>query len=168
MIGLLTMQGKLVCRCPGSRLHSWLDACPWTRGSRDRLTCARSRPDRSFGLAAAIRSPRYADMPSRVTVLLLNLLLPDWWVISSVSGLLRDSAYLRQARSRRLSCYPRVAVTTLDRPSERARGGHDHGSGVWLSDLANLCCRSGHPRSPSTIAAKVIPRIFRIMTLPAA
>jgi hypothetical protein len=55
------------------------------------------------------------------------------------------------------------------RPTIRAaRGGHDHGSGVRLSDLANLCCRSGHTRSPSTIAAKVIPRIFRIMTLPAA
>ena len=38
-----------------------------------------------------------------------------------VSGLLRDSAHLRQARSRRLACYPGVAVITLDRPPNRAR-----------------------------------------------
>jgi hypothetical protein len=40
---------------------------------------------------------------------------------ASLSGLLRDSAHLRQARSQRLRCYPEVAETTLDRPSERAR-----------------------------------------------
>ncbi len=44
---------------------------------------------------------------------------PD--LTSSVSGLLRDSAYLRQARSRHLPYYPGVAVTALDRPPERAR-----------------------------------------------
>ena len=52
---------------------------------------------------------------------------PD--LTSSVSGLLRDSAHLRQVRSRRLPCCSGVAVTTLDRPPEWARGGHGHGSG---------------------------------------
>jgi hypothetical protein len=47
-------------------------------------------------------------------------------VTSSVSGILRDSSHLRQARSRCLRCCPRVAVTTLGLPPHRARGGHAH------------------------------------------
>ena len=46
-------------------------------------------------------------------------------VTSSVSGLLRDSAHVRQARSRCLRCCPRVAVVSLSRPPHRARGGHE-------------------------------------------
>ncbi len=46
-------------------------------------------------------------------------------VTASVSGLLRDLAYVRQARSRCLRCCPGVAVVALGRPSHRARGGHD-------------------------------------------
>ena len=44
---------------------------------------------------------------------------------SSVSGLLGDVAHVHQARSRCLRCCPGVAVVALDRPSHRARGGHD-------------------------------------------
>ena len=47
---------------------------------------------------------------------------PD--LTSSVSGLLRDSAHVRQARSRCLRCYPGMTVTTLGRPPHRAREGH--------------------------------------------
>ncbi len=46
-------------------------------------------------------------------------------VTSSVSGLLGDVAYVRQARSRCLRCCPGVAVVAIGRPSHRARGGHD-------------------------------------------
>jgi hypothetical protein len=42
-----------------------------------------------------------------------------------VSGLLGDVAYVHQARSRCLRCCPGVTVVALDRPSHRARGGHD-------------------------------------------
>jgi hypothetical protein len=42
-----------------------------------------------------------------------------------VSGLLRQAAHVRQARSCRPTCCPRVAVITLGRPPRRARGGHD-------------------------------------------
>jgi hypothetical protein len=79
------------------------------------------------------RSPdgRYVS-PSSATCLQFRL-------TSSVSGLLRDSVDLRQARSRRLPCYPGVAVITPGRPPERARGGHDHGSGVRRPYLTNLC-----------------------------
>ena len=45
---------------------------------------------------------------------------PD--LTSSVSGLLRDSAHVRQVRSRCLRCCTRVAVIPLSRPSHRARG----------------------------------------------
>lgn len=45
-------------------------------------------------------------------------------VASSVSGLVRDSAHLRQARPRCLRCCPGVTVTTLGRPPHRAREGH--------------------------------------------
>jgi hypothetical protein len=45
-------------------------------------------------------------------------------VTSSVSGLLRDSAHVRQARSRCLRCCPGMTVTTLGRPPHRAREGH--------------------------------------------
>ena len=80
-------------------------------------------------------------------------------VTSSVSGLLRDSAYLRQARSRRLPCYPGVAATTLDRPLKRARGGHDHGSGGPLLDLTNCAiCLLG--LDCSSIGCR--PRSFRV------
>ncbi len=44
---------------------------------------------------------------------------------SSLSGLLGDVAYVRQARSRCLRCCPGVTVVALGRPSHRARGGHD-------------------------------------------
>jgi len=84
-------------------------------------------------------------------------------VTSSVSGLLRNSDHLRQARSGCLPCYPGVAVTTLDPPSDRARGGHDHGSGGRLSDLANLRILPAWTRSLISPAATIIPRIFRIM-----
>ena len=47
---------------------------------------------------------------------------PD--LTSSVSGLLRGLAHVRQARSPRLLCYPGVAGVTLGRPPHRARGGH--------------------------------------------
>ena len=42
-----------------------------------------------------------------------------------MSGLLGDVAYVHQARSRCLRCCPGVTVVALDRPSHRARGGHD-------------------------------------------
>ena len=45
-------------------------------------------------------------------------------VTSSVSGLLRELAHVRQARSRCLRCCPGLTVITLSRPSHRARGGH--------------------------------------------
>lgn len=45
--------------------------------------------------------------------------------IASLSGLLRDSAHVRQARSRCPRCCPRVAVVPLSRPPHRARGGHE-------------------------------------------
>ena len=64
------------------------------------------------------------------------------YVASSVSGLLRSSAHVRQARSPRLRCRPGVAVITLGRPPHRARGGHTH-----------------RRRSPE---GETIPRIFRI------
>ena len=44
---------------------------------------------------------------------------------SSVSDLLRDSAHVRQARSRCLRCCPRVAVVSLSRPLHRERSGHE-------------------------------------------
>ena len=43
---------------------------------------------------------------------------------SSLSGLLRDLAYVRQARSRCLDGCPGVAVMALGGPPHRARGGH--------------------------------------------
>jgi hypothetical protein len=43
-----------------------------------------------------------------------------------VSGLLRSSAHVRQARSPRLRCRPGVAVINLGRLPHRARGGHTH------------------------------------------
>jgi hypothetical protein len=48
---------------------------------------------------------------------------PD--LTSSVSGLLRDSADVRQARSRCLRCCPGVTLRAPGRPSHRARGGHN-------------------------------------------
>jgi hypothetical protein len=46
---------------------------------------------------------------------------PD--LISSVSGLLRDSAHVRQARSRCLQCCPGVAaIPSRDRPIGHAAG----------------------------------------------
>jgi hypothetical protein len=42
-----------------------------------------------------------------------------------VSGLLRDSAHVHEARSRCQRCCPGVAVISLDRPPHRARGRHD-------------------------------------------
>jgi hypothetical protein len=48
---------------------------------------------------------------------------PD--LTSSVSGLLRDSADVRRARSRCLRCCPGVTLRAPGRPSHRARGGHD-------------------------------------------
>jgi hypothetical protein len=80
---------------------------------------------RLFGLSWGIYSPRYADVRSRATALLLDLLLASRRVISFVSSLLRDSAHVRQARSRCLPCCPRVAVKPLSRPPHRARGGHE-------------------------------------------
>lgn len=50
--------------------------------------------------------------------------LPGSRPVSAVSGLLRDSAHVRQARSRYLRCCPGVAVITLGRPPRRARNGH--------------------------------------------
>ena len=44
---------------------------------------------------------------------------------SSLSGLLRELAHMRQARSRWLLRCPGLTVTTLGRPPDRARGGHD-------------------------------------------
>ena len=79
------------------------------------------------------------------------------------SGLLRNLAHVRQARSRFLRRCPRVAVRTLGRPPHRARGGHAHGSGGRQPNLANLC---GLPACALLLALPVIrfiPRIFRIM-----
>jgi len=42
-----------------------------------------------------------------------------------MSGLLRDSAHVRQSRSRGSRCCPGVTVMTLGLPPDRARGGHD-------------------------------------------
>ena len=47
---------------------------------------------------------------------------------SSVSSLLGDLAHLRRAWLRCPRHCPGVAVTTLGRPSHRARGGHAHSS----------------------------------------
>jgi hypothetical protein len=84
-------------------------------------------------------------------------------VTSSVSGLLSNQAHVRQARSWCLCCCPGVTVITLSRPPHRARSGHAHGSGVWLSDLANLRTLPAWTRSHISRAARFIPRIFRIM-----
>ena len=69
---------------------------------------------------------------------------PD--LTSSVSGLLRHLAYMRQPRSRHLRCCPRVAVVSLSRPPHRARGGHGPLRpelaallGVWLSSQLARC-----------------------------
>ena len=40
--------------------------------------------------------------------------------------------------------------------------GHDHGSGVRLSDPSNLCTLPARTRSLSSLAAKIIPRTVRI------
>jgi hypothetical protein len=58
---------------------------------------------------------------------------------------------------------PRVAVITLDRPPDRARDGHAHGSGGRLCDLANLWHLPAEIRSLTFWVAVIIPRIFRIM-----
>jgi hypothetical protein len=84
-------------------------------------------------------------------------------VTSSVSGLLRDSAHLHQARSRCSRPLPRVAVITLDRPPDRARDGHAHGSGGGGSHLSNLRILPAWIRLLISPAANVISRIFRIM-----
>ncbi len=67
-------------------------------------------------------------------------------VSSSVSGLLRDSTHVRQARSRCLRCCPRVAMIPLSRPLHRARGGHESlrselaaPLGVWSSSQLARC-----------------------------
>jgi len=60
-------------------------------------------------------------------------------------------------------CYPGVAVTTLGGPPDRARGGHDHGSGGRLSNLANVCLLPAGTRSLVAETARFIPRIFRIL-----
>jgi len=86
---------------------------------------------------------------------------PD--LTSSVSGLLRDSAHLHQARSRCSRPLPRVAVITLDRPPDRARDGHADGSGRGGSHLSNLRILPAWIRLLISPAANIIPRIFRIM-----
>jgi len=48
----------------------------------------------------------------------------DTGATCDLSGLLRDSAHMRQARSRCLRCCPVMTVTTLGRPPHRAREGH--------------------------------------------
>jgi hypothetical protein len=67
-------------------------------------------------------------------------------VTSSVSGLLRGQAHVRQARSRCLLCCPGVTVVTLGRPPHRARGGHGPlrpelaaPLGVWPSSQLAWC-----------------------------
>jgi hypothetical protein len=50
---------------------------------------------------------------------------PSQSLTSCVSGLLRDSAHVRQSRSRGSRCCPGVTVMTLGLPPDRARGGHD-------------------------------------------
>jgi len=76
---------------------------------------------------------------------------PD--LTSSLSGLLRDSAHLRQARLRYLRCCPGVALITLGRLPRRARGGHAHGSGGRLCNLTNfaLCLQAGLTGSGSHV-----------------
>jgi hypothetical protein len=54
-------------------------------------------------------------------------------------------------------------VTTLDRQPMRARGGHDHGSGVRLSSLANFRTWPARIQSLTSLEIEAIPRIFRIM-----
>ena len=83
---------------------------------------------------------------------------------SSLSGLLRDSAHVRQARSRCLRCCPGMTVTALGRPPHRAHGGHAHGSGGRFWDLANSArCVNGLDWITHPPDGKFIPRIFRIM-----
>jgi hypothetical protein len=73
---------------------------------------------------------------------------PD--LTSSVSGLLRDLAHVRQGRRRCLWCCPGLTVMTLGRPPHRAREGH----GLLIGDISgpgSSGCRSPgsalHPRS---------------------
>ncbi len=89
---------------------------------------------------------------------------PD--LTSSVSGLLRDSAHVRQARLRCLRCCPEVTVITLGRRPHRARGGHVHGSGGHLCDLANLRRLPAWTRSFICRVVEIISRIFGIIELP--
>ena len=88
---------------------------------------------------------------------------PSSDLTSSVSGLLRDSAHLHQARSRCSRPLPRVAAITLDRPPDRARDGHAHSSGGGGSHLSNLRILPAWIRLLISPAANIIPRIFRIM-----
>jgi hypothetical protein len=69
---------------------------------------------------------------------------PD--LTTSVSDLLRDSAHVRQARSRCLRRCLRVTVIALSRPPYRARGGHEPlrpelaaPLGVWSSSQLAEC-----------------------------
>jgi hypothetical protein len=67
---------------------------------------------------------------------------PSSDLTSSVSGLLRDSAHLRQARSRCLRCCPGVAVMVLSRPPHRARTRlqRRHTTSFELPSLAAYKC----------------------------
>jgi hypothetical protein len=104
-------------------------------------------------------------------------------VTSSVSGILRDSSHLCQARSRCLRCCPRVTVTTLGLPPHRARGGHAHLGQMQRFGLSSRLVTIGRVKalmvfksfggSRPTIAAtcrlvscdgsssKIVPRISR-------
>ena len=55
----------------------------------------------------------------------------------------------------------------LNRPPERAHSGHDHGSGGVASNLLDLCILPAWSRSRIFTAARIIPRIFRIMDISA-
>jgi hypothetical protein len=96
-------------------------------------------------------------------------------VTSSVSGLLRDSAHVRQSRSRGSRCCPGVTVMTLGLPPDRARGGHDpliRRSGQVVQDRPpprglGRYSRVVHVRQvPSSGLATVLATVAVLSTLP--
>jgi hypothetical protein len=124
LVGLVT--SSVECRFSGS--HSGIVAVTWAYASRARLglPCVSSVYPRGSWRSRAVVGPSLgswtlprlhgrglgADRRTRVRVTF------------SVSGLLSNLAHVRQAWLRCLRCCPGVTVTTLGRPSHRARSGH--------------------------------------------
>jgi len=114
----------------------------WKAGLRSaRLTNACGRRP-SAPLRKVIESPVQQRAQPGSQVFLRHISIMRLLATASVSGLLREQAHLRKARSRFLRCCPGATVIALGRPLHRARDGHD------LLIRSSMC---GHPDPFKTV-----------------